>query len=56
MLVGGRSQSLSSSDIKCFVCTKVKPYGLCPAHAQWVAAMSLDYDTPTAGNFLHFIY
>ena len=52
MSIGGRSQSFSASEIKCFVCAKRKPttgdllYNLCPAHAQRVAAMSLDYDTP----------
>ena len=54
--VGGRSQSFSASEIKCFMCAKVKPitgdlsYSLCPAHAQRVAAMSLDYDTPPASQ------
>ena len=56
MSVGGRSQSFSASEIKCFMCAKVKPntgdlaYSLCPAHAQRVAAMSLDYDTPPASQ------
>ena len=54
MSVGGRSQSFS--EIKCFMCAKVKPvtgdlsYSLCPAHAQRVAAMSLDNDTPPASQ------
>ena len=52
--VGGRSNSAAApttSEIKCFMCAKVKPntgdlsYSLCPAHAQEVA-MKMFFDAP----------